>query len=564
MKCAMKSIFTNQKSIALPYIYNWSNGQRRYIFLLTIGNALFAAIAVSFSLVCRGLIDAAVASNRPRMQYYGLLLLGIIFLQLLLRLTLNSLQEYVRSSLLKNIRQATLHQILKKQYASVNGYHSGELVNRMFSDVQIVVDGIIGIFPPLASMITRIVGAVMILMRLDERFTCVFVVGGILVFIVTRLFRGKMKALHKNVQQEEGRVHAFLQETLENLRLIKASESETRMEAQAEQYQTAHFKAQMIRRSYSIVANAGIGFIFQLGHFYAMIWGCMGIYHHTMSYGTLTAILQLIGQIQTPFANMSGLLQKVYGMISSAERIAELFELPDEALEAEDIPDAQQLYRDLKEIRFTDVSFSYGRNTVLNHVNIHLQKGAFTAITGLSGGGKSTLFLLLLGIYQPTQGEISFITQNGLESAGKRTRKMFAYVPQGNTLFSGTIRENIILFRDAATEAEIMAAARTACIDDFISSLPQGLDTLIGERGIGLSEGQAQRIAVARALLSGAPILLLDEATSALDEQTEAQLLKNIAELQDKSCLIVTHRKAALAICNQQLRLEDGQLTIVQ
>ena len=193
-------------------------------------------------------------------------------------------------------------------------------------------------------------------------------------------------------------------------------------------------------------------------------------------------------------------------------------------------------------------------------MNFTVKSGDFIALTGLSGGGKSTLFLLMLGIYQPLEGSIQFQFENGVEAAGKRTRKLFAYVPQGNTLFSGTLRENIAMFAENSTEEQIWHAAEVACVKEFIAEQPEGLDTVIGERGVGLSEGQAQRIAVARAILSGAPILLLDEATSALDGETEKRLLENIAALKNKTCIIVTHRKAALAICNRCLNLENGKI----
>lgn len=342
---------------------------------------------------------------------------------------------------------------------------------------------------------------------------------------------------------------------MENMRLIKASDLEVKMENQAESCQAEHMKAQLHRRTYSITSNAGMNFIFQMGYLYALVWGGLKISSHAMSYGTLTAILQLVGQIQTPFSSMSGVLQKLYGMLSSAERLEELFNLEDEKGE-----DLVNTYHEFQEMQLRNLNFSYDRMDVLKDVNFTVKSGDFIALTGLSGGGKSTLFLLMLGIYQPLEGSIQFQFENGVEAAGKRTRKLFAYVPQGNTLFSGTLRENIAMFAENSTEEQIWHAAEVACVKEFIAEQPEGLDTVIGERGVGLSEGQAQRIAVARAILSGAPILLLDEATSALDGETEKRLLENIAALKNKTCIIVTHRKAALAICNRCLNLENGKI----
>lgn len=525
-----------------------------------IGNMIFALCIVMFSLGCRELVDGAVASDMGQIKRYALVLLGIVFLRLFLRLSVNGLYEYTRGKLTNKIRQDTLHQLLRKDYAALQKFHSGELINRMFSDTNVVVDGVLGILPPVVNMATRLIGAVIILFRLDWRFTLVFLVVGCALFTITRLLRSHIKRLHKQVQEKEGLVHAILQEVLGNIRLIKASDMEKTMEEKVEANQGEFFKAQMQRRKYTVTGNAGMGFVFQMGYLYALVWGGIQISLHAMSYGTLTAILQLVGQIQTPFSGMSGSLQKFYGMISSAERLEELYQLEDEdACDYQSLPEvSQSIGRDFQTIAFESVDFAYDRLEVLKNINFEIQPGDCIALTGLSGAGKTTLFSLLLGIYRPTSGNVSVVMAHGEEKAGKRTRKLFAYVPQGNTLFSGTLRENITMFCPNAEEKDVWNAAEAACIREFIEEQPQGLDTVIGERGIGLSEGQAQRIAVARAILSGAPVLLLDEPTSALDSETEEKLLQNISAMKDKTCMIVTHRPAVLSMCNKWLQLENG------
>lgn len=554
----MRNILKNNSS--LFWVLERIKGYKRHILLLMLGNMVFALCIVIFSLGCQGLIDGAVASDMGQIKRYALVLLGIVFLRLILRLSVNGLYEYTKGKLTNKFRQDTLHQLLRKDYAALQKYHSGELVNRMFSDTNIVVDGVLGILPPVVNMATRLIGAVIILFRLDWRFTLVFLVVGCALFAITRLLRNRIKMLHKQVQEKEGLVHATLQEVLGNVRLIKASDLEKTMEEKAKAAQDEYFKAQMQRRKYTVTGNAGMGFVFQMGYLYALVWGGIQISLHTMSYGTLTAILQLVGQIQTPFSGMSGSLQKLYGMLSSAERLEELFQLEDEDYyDVLSLPkESEGVCREFKTIAFQSVDFAYDRLEVLKDISFELRPGDCIALTGLSGAGKTTLFLLLLGIYRPTNGEIAFIFAHGEEAAGRRTRKLFAYVPQGNTLFSGTLRENITMFCPNASEKDIWNAAEAACIREFIEEQPQGLDTIIGERGIGLSEGQAQRIAVARAILSEAPILLLDEPTSALDSETEEKLLQNISAMKDKTCMIVTHRKAVLSMCNKCLQLENG------
>ena len=249
------------------------------------------------------------------------------------------------------------------------------------------------------------------------------------------------------------------------------------------------------------------------------------------------------------------LVAQAYGVLASTERLQDLIDLPDE--------DPGTALSSFDRINLENVSFRYddGKDDVLLNVNTTIQRGDFVALTGISGGGKTSLFQLLLAIYKPVEGRVVFVNGEQEVPACRGTRSLFAYVPQGNTLFSGTLRDNLLRFRPDATEEELNRAILAACLEELASEV--GLDARLGERGIGLSEGQAQRVAVARALLSNAPILLLDEATSALDEQTEARMLENIDKMRDKTVIIVTHRRAALAICDYELHIEEGRMTRV-
>jgi ATP-binding cassette subfamily B protein len=408
-------------------------------------------------------------------------------------------------------------------------------------------------------MFSKIVFALCVLIMLSRDFALIICISGVFFLGFTALFRKKMKALHKIVQERLGYARSFIQESTAGLLIIKVFGTEKKILQHSAKLQEDYYKAQMKRRTISIFANAGFGLAFDSAYLLALLIGANGILTNTMSYGTLTAILQLIGQIQQPFANISGLFPKYYAMIASAERLIEIEQIenepPDERLPAD------ELYSHMISITGNGLTFSYGRNEVLDGAEFVIEKGDFISITGLSGGGKSTLFLLLMGAYQPTDGALTLHTDLAEYPVGTATRKLFAYVPQGNYLFSGTLQENISFLSDTASEEEILYAAEMACIRTFIETLPEGLNTLIGERGLGLSEGQIQRIAIARALLSNAPVLLLDEATSALDEKTELRLLQNITSLKHKTCLLVTHRKAAIQFCNKQFSLKEGKIT---
>lgn len=539
----------------LPRILEGTKGIRLRIAALVLGNAVFAVSGVGFALFCRAVIDRAVSGDREGLLRAGLWLGAIVLLQLFLRLFCNSLEESTRARHELRLRETVLRALLKKEYARVSDFHSGELLNRMFSDVSVVADGVTGLLPLLAGLLARLVCAAAAMAALDLGFAALFLAAGVVLFIFSRLFRGRIKRLHKEVQEREGRVRAFLQETVEGLLTVKVFSAEEKMLRLNRENQEAHYRSRMKRCGVTIAANAGFSFVFQAGYLLAMIRGAFGILNGTMSYGTLTAVLQLVNQIQTPFAGLSSLLPRYYGMIASAERLAEIENLPDEPL-----ADQKLSADDFRAIEIRGLSFSYGENAVIKKADFTVQRGEFASITGISGVGKTTFFLLLLGAYQPSGGSLRFLSENGEFRAGRETRGLFAYVPQGGTLFSGTIAENIAFLKENASPDEIRKAAETACALEFIEALPDGFETRIGENGFGISEGQAQRIAAARAILSGAPILLLDEATSALDEETEARLIENIGGLTGRTLIAVTHRPAALRICTKHFKIRDGEI----
>ena len=281
-----------------------------------------------------------------------------------------------------------------------------------------------------------------------------------------------------------------------------------------------------------------------------------------MTFGSLTAVIQLVNQIQTPFVSLSAVLPTYIAMLASAERLMELDEIQGEAAPIRENP--EYLYRRMDAICARKLSFSYDRDQVLRDASFSLPKGAFAVITGPSGIGKSTLLKLLLGIFRSGSGSLYIKCGNRKVTLDRSTRRLFAYVPQGNLLLSGTLRENLTIVNPGATEEALRQAIHVSAMEDFLPQLPQGLDTVLGESGAGLSEGQAQRLAIARAVLGGAPILLLDECTSALDEATEEKVLKRLKALPDRTCIAVTHRPAALKLCTWRLEVSGGKIRAVK
>ena len=562
---------TNSNS--LGWIIKNSKKQIPRIIILSMSNMILALVTTALALVSKYAIDAAqkaanatndavFAHYRNWIIIYGIIILAIIAGRLLLRVYAQSLTIKVQARLEMHMRSKLFNCIMMKKYDKINLLHSGELMNRMTSDINIVTDGITNIVPNLLYFITQFVGAFVVLIIFDWKFTMVFIVAGVVISGVTLFFRGKLKRLHKEVQETDGKTRSFFQEAIESLLVVKTFGVEEQFNEKGEQLQMTNYNAKMKRRKVSILANAGFSFVFNAGYLMALVWCALKVCTKAMTYGTLTAVLQLISQIQTPFVNITKVVPQYYAIIASAERIMEIEDIPLEESKDKSF-DAQQFYDRFTTAKFENIQFNYGRESVLEEGNASFEKGDFVAIRGISGIGKSTLMKMLLGVFKPKSGDIKLYEKNGdYVEASPTTRALFSYVPQGNYLFSGTLRENILLINPDATKEEIDEALIISDIKDFVYSLPKGLDTVIGEKGLGISEGQAQRLAIARALLSKAPILLLDEATSALDAQTEYNVLKHIKELNQKTCIIITHKMAALDVCSKEFIIDNKKLTM--
>lgn len=547
----------------LKWIYNQSKNQFFSIFLLIIGNAAFAVTGVVFALASRGVVDSATSGNLSQLIRHSLILLAIMLCQLMLRVACNYISVRVQARLEIQYKNHILKKIFGRDYMHISAYHSGEVLNRITSDVNVVRDAVTNILPNVVGLITRLALAFTILCFMDKTFAIVFGIAGISLLLIKNLFRNWLKEMHKKMQAADGQVRSFIQEIVSNLLVVKVFGVEKKMADKANDLQQEHYRIRMKRTSVSILANSSISFFFSLGYLYALTWSAYRLYLESITFGTLTAILQLINQVQTPFSSLSGLLPQYYSMIASTERIMELEQLPEESIAQDTLYDGQELYNNMLSIEFDSLDFRYSDNSplVFDKANLSIQKGEFIAIGGLSGIGKSTLLKLLLGVLTPQGGSISIKNKDGSRIVTDRmTRPMFAYVPQGSIILSGSIRDNIIFMNDDITEELIQQAIDLSCSREFIDALPDGLDTVIGEKGHGLSEGQLQRLAIARALVGNAPVILLDESTSALDENTESQVLTNLRNLDNKTLIIISHKKAAFQICNRIIRIKNGEI----
>ncbi len=552
----------NKKSKTQPikWLAEKSKKQRLNIVLLILANAFFSVLSVAFAFAVRMIINGATGGDKNRLILGSVFIGVIVLLQFVFRIIVNGLTEHIRAKLEINYKSHIFAQILNKKYEKLSDYHSGELLNRLSSDVSVVSDGVTSLVPTIVSALVRLICAVVALVILDPIFAIAFALCGSLVFITITLLRGKLKSLHKRAQETDGRVRSFMQESVENVLAVKVFSVNDKICEKADNLQEENFKVKMRRKNYSVTGNAVYNFIFSAGYLFALIYGAVKIFANTgMSYGDLSAILQLVNNVQVPFASLSSVFPKYYAMTASAERLMEI-----EALENENCFErinADRVYAEMKSIRGENVSFSYGRTSVFKNASFEIEKGEFAVITGISGIGKSTLVKMLLGVYAPDGGKMFIEKTNGEKIvADCSVRTLFSYVPQGNMLFSGTLRDNVTFVKSDASEEEISSALKISCCDNFVKDLPDGLETVVGENGVGLSEGQIQRIAVARALLVGAHVLILDEATSALDEATEAELLSRLKELKDVTLIIISHKKAAYAVCDKEIKVKAGEI----
>lgn len=529
------------------------------VLLLSLIQALLGGSGVIYALLLRDGIDSAAEKDRSGFILALVSVIVLVAVQITLRAVVRWLEEHSRSAMENILKSRLFETLLKKDYASVTDIHSGEWMNRLTSDTKVAADGMVDILPGVVGMAVKMAGAFVMLLVIEKRFLFIILPGGAALLLLTYLFRKVLKRLHKSIQENDGQLRIFLQEHLGSLVIVRSFSAEERTAEQGRQKMSAHKAARMKRNHFSNVCNIGFSAAMNGMYLVGFAYCGFGIISGTVSYGTLTAILQLISQIQSPFANITGYLPKFYAMTASADRLREAEDFADDCSdEVYDISEIKAFYdNEFSAVKVENICFKYkcdDRENVLENVSFVINKGENTAFTGHSGCGKSTVLKLLMCLYQCDGGRILIQKTDGTETElTGRWHRLFSYVPQGNHLMNGTIRQIITFSDKQADEDRIRSALKISCAEEFVLELENGIDTMLGERGAGLSEGQMQRIAVARAIYSDAPVLLLDEATSALDEQTEKQMLDNLRKMTDKTVLIVTHRPKALEICDKTI-----------
>lgn len=448
------------------------------------------------------------------------------------------------------MQQRMLDRLLRAEWQGRNSMHSGDVINRLEGDVNSVVNFLTETIPNTLSVLALFVGAFLCLFSMDKVLACLLVAVIPAFVAVSRIYVGKMRRFTREVRDSDSNVQSTMQETVQHRMMIKTLEVGDIMVGRLERTQSTLRRNVVRRTRFSVMSSLVLNMGFALGYLLAFLWAAVRMMNHTLTFGGMTAFLQLVNKIQSPARNLTKLVPAFVSVLTAAERLMELEEMP---LETQGDPVRLTAPCGL---RLDDVTFRYddGNEDVLSHVSFDFRPGSCTAILGETGVGKTTLVRLLLALMSPTEGNINMYDASGEHPLTPLLRCNFVYVPQGNTLMSGTIRANLLLGNPEATDDDLHKALAQSCAD-FVADLPDGLDTHCGEQGGGLSEGQAQRIAIARALLRNRPVMLFDEATSALDGETECRLLQNILKDNSHTVIFITHRPAVLQYCDAQLKL---------
>lgn len=448
------------------------------------------------------------------------------------------------------MRQQMLDRLLRSEWRGKERHHSGDVINRLEQDVATVVGFVTETLPGTLSVGAMFVGAFVYLLRMDAVLAVITVAILPVFLLASRFYIGRMRKFTRRVRRSDSHVQSILQETVQHRMLIKTLECGGLMVRRLDAGQASLRRHVRRRTVFSVFSNLMVNGGFSVGYLVAFLWSAVRLSQGTLTFGGMTAFLQLVYRIQSPARDLTRLAPAFVAVFTAAERLMELEEMPSERLDGQDSLDAPC------GVRLRGVSYAYddGDGNVIDRLSFDFRPGTCTAILGETGAGKTTLVRLMLALVRPTEGSIEIYNSRESRAVSPGARCNFVYVPQGNTLLSGTVRTNLLLGAPEATEADMQEALRTACAD-FVLSLPDGLDTKVAEGGGGLSEGQAQRIAIARALLRGRSVMLFDEATSALDPSTERQLLHNILSASDKTVIFITHRPAVMEYCDQTLRL---------
>ncbi|WP_195515228.1 ABC transporter ATP-binding protein [Paraclostridium bifermentans] len=562
--------------IKIKWMGSYAKPAIPFLIFSIVVNVIFALIGIYNVTVSKSLIDSAISGDSEGTIRWLIVMLVITLISMLSTPITSFMSTHSSTKLTQNIQRKIYQHIQCSDWLEQSKFHSVSLLTRVTSDVSNISSAILGTIPSLVSLTVTLFGSFYTLISWAPSIAFAAVFIGPFLILVGKYFSSKLKDLYKEAQEEDVKYRSFMQESIQNIMIVKTFCMEKVNMHRLIEIQNNKYKIAMRNTRLSTMTSMSMSFCSSLAYFTIFTWGVLNIAKGISTYGTFTGMLQLYSKVQAPFSSLASMIPGLISTIAAAERLMEIEAIPVEKMADEkELDNITSLEIALDSISnkvssnfnkpnivFDNVSFAYkANNNILNNINLTIESGETIAFVGPSGEGKTTIIRLILSLINPTEGNVLLSEGNLVKEINRNYRELISYVPQGNTLFSGSIRDNLKYGNPNASDDEIKAALSNACALDFVNELEDDLDTMIGEKGVGISEGQAQRIAIARSFLRERPILILDEATSALDPETEVNVLKAVRALPTKpTCIIITHRPSALNICNRIIKLEKGNL----
>ena len=536
----------------LRWLWTHSVGARAAVLVNILLGTLNVGLNLFFIFLCKRLVDIATGDATGSLGLYTATVLTVVILRLVFSAVNVRVENLTNSKMNFIIRRSLYSNLLYAEWLGKEKRHTGDTVNRLESDVSTVTNVIVSDVPQIFTTVVQMVAAIVFLCTMDWRLAALLVLVTPLFILFSRVFVRRLREMTRGIRETESEVQSHLQESLQHRMVIQSMENEGRMEDRLDDLQDREYGQIKERTRFNIIARTLVSATFSFGYIAAFLWGVYGISKGSLTFGVMTAFLQLVGQIQRPLVNLTRQIPSFVYSTTSIDRLMELEDAPKE------VTGNPVKLAGPAGIRVEGLDYRYpdGTRMILKDLTFDFPPLSRTAIVGETGSGKSTLIRLMLSLLKPVAGQVTLYDGDREVPASAATRCNLVYVPQGNTLFSGSVRENLLMGNPKATEEEMYAALETA-VAGFVFTLPEGLETRCGERGAGLSEGQAQRIAIARGLLRPGSILLLDEFSSSLDPETEEKLMDNLTKkAAGKTMIFITHREKIAQYCGMTCRID--------
>ena len=553
------------------WLLRFVSGYRFHICLYVFIGILSTVMGIGATVASKYLIDSVITHNTQTIVASAALAVSLALLQIIVNTITSRVASVVGTRISNEIRLNVYEHIVSSYWEDISAYHSGELLNRIEGDVSAISGSIISFIPSVFTRVTQFIGCLAVVLYYDPVMALFAFLSAPFFALTSNISAKMMRKYNKESREMNGKILSFYSESIQNIQTIKAFGITGRYAEQLKGYLYTYRKMRLDHGKFSLVMTSCLSVIGLVVAYLCYGWGVWRLWQGAITFGTMTLFLQISGSLSTSFSSIVSLLPTSISIATAAGRIMEITDLDLEDEVDSDIADGMSVSAKEKGVYLncSELTYRYknGEVPVVKDISFHVNPGETIALIGPSGEGKTTILRLILGLIKPQQGAMKMATEDGRElSVSTSTRRFCSYVPQENAVFSGTIADNLRIVCNDASDEELVDVLKTADAWDFVKKLPDGINTTINEKGVNFSEGQIQRISIARALLKNAPVLVMDEATSALDANTEARVLANIMKsYPNRTCVITTHRPSMLQYCDRVYQInEDGSLVLTE